>query len=102
SSDDQRTLHSFPTRRSSDLERRAAAVVNFKARRVRLAPDDSYRVDRNQATEVNDDPLRVPRVVVAGEVPVEVRVALPERARVARSEEHMSELQSRSDLVCRL
>src|SRR5438034_7033784 len=63
-----RDLHSFPTRRSSDL--------NEVARRTeeRVAPKRWFRPPG----------------------------AAPEVAFVARSEEHTSELQSHSDLVCRL
>src|SRR5207249_10069533 len=86
-----RVLHSFPTRRSSDLDHRRrggrADVGHGERPRQRLGP-----------------------------VPIELRQLLPERlpARlllaldlgvdlvVLRSEEHTSELQSRFDLVCRL
>src|SRR5205809_5912238 len=63
---DHRDLHSFPTRRSSDL-----------------ALDDSSALVR--------------AVAVRG-----VSRALAESARLDRSEEHTSELQSRLHLVCRL
>src|SRR5207249_5923088 len=80
-------LHSFPTRRSSDLLARclgrAAYVV--VARLLRLDP----RL-LDVGPEEND----------AVHFAVEVR--LPPVGRGERSEEHTSELQSRFDLVCRL
>src|SRR5438874_13680025 len=65
-------LPSFPTRRSSDLD-------------VGRCVDDDIEVLR--------------RAVDVGVVVVEPRLEVP---RVARSEEHTSELQSRRDIVCRL
>src|SRR5206468_5599861 len=64
-----RVLHSFPTRRSSDL----AADPTDRRRRLRA--------------ESRHDETPLVRVIELNE---------------ARSEEHTSELQSRSDLVCRL
>src|SRR5436190_5486739 len=64
---DHRDLHSFPTRRSSDLNCPAHAGL-FYAARIILYPSPLCRVSR----------------------PTE------------RSEEHTSELQSHSELVCRL
>src|SRR5438132_6527211 len=63
-------LHSFPTRRSSDLSSRCC---RYQAGQLFSAPSD-HRDQR-------------PRV---------------EKRPVSRSEEHTSELQSHSDLVCRL
>src|SRR5205085_10249945 len=76
-----RDLHSFPTRRSSDLRRDAAtpARVLLLAARKRLA------------VEVE---------VLGLEVRRERRGGLVELR--DRSEEHTSELQSQSNLVCRL
>src|SRR5438034_9870381 len=66
-------LHSFPTRRSSDLEI------------VRLVPED---IDREAAgIDLHPDVDDLPQELVD---------------RRHRSEEHTSELQSHSDLVCRL
>src|SRR5690606_41528282 len=74
---DHRHLHSFPTRRSSDLETGAdrGPVRQYRRGGVRL---------RHRAAE--------PRG------PVQRRV----RRQPGRSEEHTSELQSRENLVCRL
>src|SRR5438034_2524177 len=65
-----RDLHSFPTRRSSDLRSRR---------------EDAGRGRRR--------PLRAPRPSAPSQ---------PRSASRPRSEEHTSELQSHSDLVCRL
>src|SRR5206468_6727171 len=70
-----RALHSFPTRRSSDL------LGTF---RLRLLNN-----------------RREPEPHAGGPAPRSDADA-PGRPRAARSEEHTSELQSRSDLVCRL
>src|SRR5207248_10021368 len=72
-----RTLHSFPTRRSSDLAR--VSRTRHAARR------SSSPIDANQPAR----PSRATRSRA--------------RARAAvRSEEHTSELQSPYDIVCRL
>src|SRR5690349_24670487 len=71
-----RDLHSFPTRRSSDLGKSREAAVNRAqqyADQRELASRQSRRID----CELACAPAR-------------------------RSEEHTSELQSRRDLVCRL
>src|SRR5437764_12003276 len=72
--DDHRYLHSFPTRRSSDLgdrARRAAGWLGGRARRPHRRDEGAHR-----------------------ETPV--------RPSGSRSEEHTSELQSPMYLVCRL
>src|SRR5262245_37630737 len=84
-----RALHSFPTRRSSDLELTAETIGKGERRRVvawsakALAPQE-------------DDPAAV---VVVGHDVTELQSA--QRLR-RRSEEHTSELQSLRHLVCRL
>src|SRR5207253_8227554 len=74
----RRDLHSFPTRRSSDLEARNRPAGNKPDSRRILRRDDS-------------------RWAVPGTT-VEITGGLS----VGRSEEHTSELQSRGHLVCRL
>src|SRR5207302_9927370 len=72
-----RDLHSFPTRRSSDLRpARAACVRSHLPGRGPLAARDRG--------------------------PAAARLAARPRARGPRSEEHTSELQSRENIVCRL
>src|SRR5699024_12610392 len=80
-------LHSFPTRRSSDLsghQRIRRRPCEEAARRGRLGGRIGRHPDQGRS---------------------EARTAVPHRRRRAassRSEEHTSELQSRFDLVCRL
>src|SRR5205085_8049760 len=93
-------LHSFPTRRSSDLNRH-------------LVPDDGRR--RKQLPSGFAAQLRhvfLPRGVVLttrerdGAAlwlgPGGQTLSFGEQLRLLRSEEHTSELQSQSNLVCRL
>src|SRR5206468_13010340 len=80
----RRVLHSFPTRRSSDLigELRHELATHAREQdvgRLDVAMDDAVLVRLRGGAA---DPL--------------------EDAERLRSEEHTSELQSRSDLVCRL
>src|SRR5437868_9533597 len=77
----RRDLHSFPTRRSSDLEAPRLAKCDRRARRI------------------------VPGCVALDYLQFRKRLPHPQLQRALleiRSEEHTSELQSRFDLVCRL
>src|SRR5690606_39823356 len=91
---DHRALHSFPTRRSSDLGV-DPYYLTHKAQEIGYHPEMILAGRR-----LNDNmPL-----YVAGEV---VKLMTSKRihvkgARILRSEEHTSELQSRENLVCRL
>src|SRR5262249_61349426 len=81
SSPHHRDLHSFPTRRSSDLGSRRRTV---RTRRRQRETPGVWRSKRRAA-----------------------RISEPqtpdsERRRASRSEEHTSELQSLTNLVCRL
>src|SRR5206468_8789500 len=88
----RQALHSFPTRRSSDLRRqtvRWVSVPRHHKRNWRCLAKRPVRVSHKRRFE--------------GLVPtgmVSLPAAVP--ALASRSEEHTSELQSRSDLVCRL
>src|SRR5439155_19439577 len=75
-----RDLHSFPTRRSSDLDDQAVGAFGYLARTVDIEVPQADRFEPEDAREV------------AGVETVCLR----------RSEEHTSELQSRGHLVCRL
>src|SRR5438034_6711950 len=81
---DHRDLHSFPTRRSSDLTWEPNIIVDLT--RTAAEPDTGPLTanDRNHDFDFNYGHWKV-------------RVS-----RLDRSEEHTSELQSHSDLVCRL
>src|SRR5690606_41234221 len=86
-----RDLHSFPTRRSSDL---AVSKSRFLgAIPVRLIKPV---VGRKPTIPVN---AAGPRTDVLVSVPT---ASTAKSAAMARSEEHTSELQSRENLVCRL
>src|SRR5436305_6636850 len=76
-SDNRPDLHSFPTRRSSDLDR--------------LGAGDRAEHGQHQVREA------VAAAVQRRRLPLG-----PGAAHVRRSEEHTSELQSRPQLVCRL
>src|SRR5206468_13086103 len=85
-------VHSFPTRRSSDL---------CHCRRASLCPSRG-RAFRGRASA--SILYAMWAVVVGRRKSVGARAWLlqPSGLRLKRSEEHTSELQSRSDLVCRL
>src|SRR5207249_12017388 len=95
-----RTLHSFPTRRSSDL--------NQAIQLERLSPAEGHQFDeadligtaQRQLDEAHD--LVLVHAAQQHDIDLDRRrlqaLKLPE----TRSEEHTSELQSRFDLVCRL
>src|SRR5206468_10831450 len=86
-----RAPHPFPTRRSSDLDLVPGELDHARERvadRRVAAARDRQRSGRVSAHELDQDPLML--------------VRRDEAATEARSEEHTSELQSRSDLVCRL
>src|SRR5206468_958811 len=96
-----RALPSFPTRRSSDLRARGGArpdrVPGSGAGRRRAGAPPPRR--RGRARRRHRHGLLTARG------PLRRRAAGARRTRAgrgARSEEHTSELQSRSDLVCRL
>src|SRR5690606_39738652 len=80
SSLDLRHLHSFPTRRSSDLCLFVAAFFPTSPETFLAGPSGSF--------------LRALRIVS----PVDAHTLVKQ----SRSEEHTSELQSRENLVCRL
>src|SRR5206468_12934908 len=85
--------HSFPTRRSSDLTADVAATIGVAAVLLRVVP--AHHVDRGRhapsgwpPTSSNTRSNRLRSSAIS--------------EWIQRSEEHTSELQSRSDLVCRL
>src|SRR5205085_8685167 len=87
-----RSLHSFPTRRSSDLLRGGdGAPRELRHRRVALVE-----------LPLQDQRVRRPRADRGANVPQRARPDLAVVVHLARSEEHTSELQSQSNLVCRL
>src|SRR5206468_6824182 len=91
SSADPLDLHSFPTRRSSDL--------------LQDLRDLSRRVNSNRLNGI-DAEILTPQQIKALEPAINIspsaRYPILGASLQRRSEEHTSELQSRSDLVCRL
>src|SRR5205823_9762601 len=93
---DHRDLHSFPTRRSSDLEYGQWLSEFYKF----VASSRQPRYDLVTAQVRDQDERDSPRRTVCYE-----RLLLPWKTpsnEVLRSEEHTSELQSLAYLVCRL
>src|SRR5206468_9155247 len=88
-----RSLPSFPTRRSSDLIFDRLADLFPEEYKALVAGEDPPGADAS-----GKGSGRTPGSISRPEAPAP-RVTRPA---TARSEEHTSELQSRSDLVCRL
>src|SRR5690349_23171146 len=76
---DPRDLHSFPTRRSSDLIDGLSAIY--------IARDSGTGTNTTVEVKLTVTNTSLPTLLLA---------------KMCRSEEHTSELQSRRDLVCRL
>src|SRR5206468_9808043 len=87
-----RPVHSFPTRRSSDLQRKFDKVLAQEEVWIRKGIE--ARRTRNEGRVRRLEALRIERAARRDRVG---RAGLE-----LRSEEHTSELQSRSELVCRL
>src|SRR5690606_39742845 len=98
---DHRHLHSFPTRRSSDLlTNPAGALVTWWPLLFAVA----YQVFTNLVgwptwAMILASPVLIPLAITLG---VAGLVMIADQAQPPRSEEHTSELQSRENLVCRL
>src|SRR5205085_11448753 len=90
-------LHSFPTRRSSDLVRTARAKVNLWLNVVGRRADGYHLLDMLVGfTDLADE------VEASTSDSLSLTFDSSATAPGARSEEHTSELQSQSNLVCRL
>src|SRR5690606_39532553 len=89
---DHRDLHSFPTRRSSDLIH--GGKTTYK--RLLLAGRQS-----NLRTEVAAEDIHFQVFIDLRFISVDV-ISEKDIGKSFRSEEHTSELQSRENLVCRL
>src|SRR5207248_10204014 len=101
SSRDHRTLHSFPTRRSSDLYQRRRPYQNVAPCRS----SSQGERDPNSAWGIMLAGWKNIRATVPGPFLAALFLGAGFLAFVAwdqRSEEHTSELQSPYDLVCRL
>src|SRR5207244_8374838 len=89
-----RDLHSFPTRRSSDLVQLRGAEI--RVRRIVLVQSANFGVAKQHAAATVRLQAMLVRIDHHG-----VRVSNPHKHGL-RSEEHTSELQSPDHLVCRL
>src|SRR5207253_6815021 len=87
-------LHSFPTRRSSDLFARRPPTV------LTPHPGEAGRLLASSAREIQKD--RLAAATTLAKKSRAVTVLKGWGSLIARSEEHTSELQSRGHLVCRL
>src|SRR5206468_11899162 len=95
-------LHSFPTRRSSDLIRSEVETLRGKQfqREVPVA-----KISEEELRQMCDKELEKeypgPKLAYYEELLAWFDMVPPHTEFFVRSEEHTSELQSRSDLVCR-
>src|SRR5690606_41745374 len=87
-------LHSFPTRRSSDLEGTAQAVPS-----LHVLPSSPISPRRTAPRPPSVPAAHPTKGCLCERTQRPLRLDDP---RSARSEEHTSELQSRENLVCRL
>src|SRR5206468_8604599 len=94
------TLPSFPTRRSSDLELLQRFVEQCQGPRRRTFELDLAPRERRRAAIIGAGWKLLERELVSAGRERRCLAGAPARHR--RSEEHTSELQSRSELVCRL
>ena len=58
------------------------AILGAPGRGVGLAPVDAHGIDGYRLPQIDHHPLRMARVVLLGEVPVEIGIGLPEARRV--------------------
>src|SRR5206468_10487531 len=91
-------LHSFPTRRSSDLKCCSTPARQTSNRTTGEATSRWKRA--GDTTAGGRASIRALRCLISSHAPGQQQRFEPFFCR--RSEEHTSELQSRSDLVCRL
>src|SRR5699024_11830345 len=92
--DDAIHLHSFPTRRSSDLSEREYQLTKEAEWKLK-----SYLYKQKSESIQNFSNARCVRNIIEHAIRMQaVRLIYLDE----RSEEHTSELQSRFDLVCRL
>src|SRR5690606_41397327 len=95
-----RALHSFPTRRSSDLSVSDASIINISSMYGMVSPD--LRIYKNKL-HANPPFYGTAKAALLQLTKYAACEYGPEGIRVnCRSEEHTSELQSRENLVCRL
>src|SRR5690606_39654927 len=98
---DPRVLHSFPTRRSSDLSPDTAARLFTRPASVAKSSTRHRRPD-GSLPEAGVGLLSGACLMVMQSQRGHAFGPLSVPGRILRSEEHTSELQSRENLVCRL
>src|SRR5206468_5658766 len=92
--------HPFPTRRSSDL---LAVALMFQDSETKKAEARELIEQNLKTSSASIDDQIVKGVLLSNKKEtLKEGIKLLEKAFNTRSEEHTSELQSRSDLVCRL
>src|SRR5206468_12430040 len=94
--------HSFPTRRSSDLPKKLGLNSHCSpvtATVPSLATATAGSLSPSGRSNGVLEKLRLPDTVPA-KADAPARITTSKALRINRSEEHTSELQSRSDLVC--
>src|SRR5690606_42064483 len=95
-------LHSFPTRRSSDLY---ASILEGVTDNIVLLDSDVTALEalsKGKHDAVVTDFITGKEGIASGMEIVGKQFIEPSEQAIARSEEHTSELQSRENLVCRL
>src|SRR5690349_23064313 len=92
---DHRHLHSFPTRRSSDLLRKSCVEIDSAGLDPAIRETLERHRGRRHVVLCTSPKVRVPTALGL----FNPAIVIPDWL---RSEEHTSELQSRRDLVCRL
>src|SRR5699024_11305347 len=92
------SLHSFPTRRSSDLQPQEASLDGGPGPVSGFQQIRKLGEGKKAASQIQRPPGQILRKIrrQGG------KAAVQQKAFQGRSEEHTSELQSRFDLVCRL
>src|SRR5207247_11356925 len=95
-------LHPCPTRRSSDLPRRALTGLTAEARRAGVSPKRNTTAQANTREKAitRQSAGRTSRARYAGGLIIPTMMGADHHAKTHRSEEHTSELQSRVELVC--
>src|SRR5206468_12346494 len=94
-------LHSFPTRRSSDLVRIESPMVGTFYRSSQ--PGAAPFIEEGDPVAPGQTLCILEAMKLMNEIKADIEgIVRKIHVENARSEEHTSELQSRSDLVCRL
>src|SRR5699024_12642020 len=90
--------HSFPTRRSSDLDITSGQVLFKNKDLLKMSKQELRKIRGNDISMIFQEPSSSLNPVLK----IGDQITEGIRTHQNRSEEHTSELQSRFDLVCRL